>query len=616
MKKYYILLTATAICALAACSKIAEQEIPAENTPAGEPQVTEWTYISAQGEEETQALEETPKSTVDNSGNFKWSAGDRIAVWSGDTYHLSAALEAAATSATFAFEGSIDAGRANFAVFPASLVFDGSSVRSGSLNAHDATSLKVTLPASYTLAQVQDNESPTPMIAVNEPGNGLSFFSVCALLRITVKNIPKDAAVLKVSFPGKKVQGEFSLSADGIAATDSEADGDDTITITDLGISEFNANGLVINVPVPIGVRVKYVRVGAYDEFNSVNHKINAIDAPIVVVSDVPKTWVPKRTTSRKVTATLPYFLTNDKTKRYVVFAPGNLQGIIKTKPSSDNDKVGSAEPDGWKFADNQYDALGNCNGNKFASNGAAIDLFAWIGESATFNFTDEQKWGLIWPNNPADAEIGATHPEKIKYSWAELFNGVSYPAGTWRLPNGDREGGDSSTEWQRLAGGRTTTSTYICTKATIQEDNSDAVIARGLIVFPDTFSLPYGFSTIENGGSLINYQRSTCSASHYADNKISLSMWKLLEEKGGCAFLPVTSDRIRSGGANPSINFGDAAYWADYSSSTQHAIVLVVSDKDYCTSSLNGSNTTAISPSKSSQRKNGCAVRLIRDVN
>ena len=607
MKKSLIFVSAAAVCLLAACSKNAELDAPVPEVINATP-----TLVCAVAETDPGL-----KSSVSDAGAFAWSSGDQAALYSGG-WQLSSALEATydgTNSATFEFPAGINEGRADFAVFPASLVFDGSSVRTGSLNAHDATSLKVTLPATYTLAQVQDNESPTPMIAVNEPGNGLSFYSVCALLRITVKNIPKDAAVLKVSFPGKKVQGEFSLSADGIAATDSEADGDDTITITDLGISSFTEQ-LVINVPVPIGVRVKYVRVGAYDEFNAINHKINAIDAPIVVVSDVPKTWVPKRTTSRKVTATLPYFLTNDKTKRYVVFAPGNLQGIIKTKPSSDNDKVGSAEPDGWKFADNQYDALGNCNGNRFASNGAAIDLFAWIGGSATFNFTDEQKWGLIWPNNSADAEIGATHPEKIKYSWAELFNGVSYPAGTWRLPNGDREGGDNSTEWQRLAGARTTSSTYICTKATIQEDNSDAVIARGLIVFPDTFSLPYGFSTIENGGSLINYQRSTCSASHYADNKISLSMWKLLEEKGGCAFLPVTSDRIRSGGANPSINFGDAAYWADYSSSTQHAIVLVVSDKDYCTSSLNGGNSTAISPAKSSQRKNGCAVRLIRDVN
>ena len=153
------------------------------------------------------------------------------------------------------------------------------------------------------------------------------------------------------------------------------------------------------------------------------------------------------------------------------------------------------------------------------------------------------------------------------------------------------------------------------------------------ILKFPDTFSLPYGFATIGNNGALVSYKRGDSSepagSSHYADNQMTKSMWELLEEKGGCAFLPAASCRIRSGGANVALSIGDAAYWSEdaYTSSsgtTVYALCMVASDENVGTNSLNGQNTvngtkvpkTALNSNKSTQRKNGLAVRLIRDVN
>ncbi len=600
MKKVSLFFAVAALCFIAACAK---KEVPENPSVSGNV-----FYIHADGDVNT-------KAEIDGtSAAFTWSAGDQIAVYTSDGYKKSIALtEGGSASASFAFDEDIDDARADFALFPASLVFDGDTPR-GCASEHTADELDIVVPDSYTLAQVQGDASPVYMVAANAPGDPLAFKQMGALLRIKVQYIPKDAQTLKVTFPGQKVQGLFALfdfaAGDGIPAEDGD---EDTITITDLGISEFT-DALIINIPVPCGVDAKYVRVGAYD---STDHKINSIDVPIKEVESVPTAWKPARKAARKVVASLPYFTSNGKTKKKVVFAPGNLQATILTVATSSS-TVGSASS--WRFAEHQYDALGDCSGNKFENIGDDIDLFAWIGNSATQTFEDDQKYGVIWPvansSTPPAARFGEVQGEYIKYDWGSLFNGTTYPADTWRLPNGDKEEDDTYTEWERLINKRSYT--YICAKATIKANNSETIIARGLVVFPDTFALPYGFSTTTNGGELQGYAKDASTGTHYADNIMTLAMWELLEEKGGCAFLPVTSDRIRSSGANTSTNVGDAAYWANYSSAddVRYAIALISSDANLCTSSLNGSSKTQIVAKRNVNRSCGLAVRLIRDVN
>ena len=604
MKKYLFIIAAAAMCMLAACSKEKEQIISEENVPAVK-HLPGWTYISAL------AGDESGKASIDGtSAAFSWNTGDRIAVFSGSTYHLSDALASnfdGTNSAEFAFDGDIEADRANFAIYPASLVLDGTSVRTGCEGDYTADYLTIMLPGSYTLAEVQDNVSPTPMIAVNAPGSGLSFKSVCALVRISVKNVPKDAACLKVCFPGKRVQGYFSLEnfvagTDGVIVEPSSDEGDDTITITDLGISSFT--DLVVNVPVPTGVASSqeylYVRVGAYD---STDHKINSIDTPLKVSSSIPTAWAPGRLASKKVTAKLPYFTCNTSTKKKVVLAPGNLQATIVTKPTSTTNPVGAG--DNWRFAEHQYDALGDCSGNKFGNVGETIDLFAWIGTSATYSFADNEKYGLLWPGAAATYR-GDQKSEAIKFSWADLFNGVSYPVNTWRLPKYD--GG----EWARIANTRISGDNYVSAKATIKD--GEDIIARGLIIFPDEYTHPYGVKDI------VSHTRDAAPASKYSDNIISLVEWDILEKVGGCAFLPVTStrERVSEGGKYiiyTNIKYGDGVYWTDTGSSSAggSANALIISDYDYCTASYSSASRIE---NKSVNRYNGCAVRLIRDVN
>ena len=620
MKKYLTIIAAAAICLLTACSKEKELRAPAE--VVAEESNTEfthlpgWTYIGAgNGEVATAA------SIDDATAAFSWNTGDKIAIWVGDSYKVSAALDASfdgSANAEFAFEGEdIDANRADFAVYPASLVYNGTDIIPECLDDHTASALTIVLPGSYTLAQVQNNVSPTPMIAVNTPGNGLSFKSICALLRITVKYIPKDAHTLKISFPGKKVQGFFTLNnftagTDGVVLDDATGDDDSDIVITDLGISAFTES-LVINIPVPMGVassqEYKYVRVAAYDKFNTYSHVINSIDTPIKVVESAPVSWTPGRKASRKVTANLPYFTVNQKINKRVVFAPGNLQADLVTVPTADA-PIGAAN--NWRFAQHQYETIGATAANRFqaGSEGGAIDLFSFIGESATYEFADNEKYGVQHANKRSVERNGQETGESIKYSWAELFNGVSYPAGTWRLLSSAKLDGDTQSESTRAVcqrDGSFTTNGYVSAKAIILKENGTDTLAKGLVIFPDKYVHPYGVKAINK------YSHSTHSASHYNENILTFEEWELMEKVGGCAFLPVTS--VRYGSGNTLTQYaGSAAYWADVTLSTDHGSGIEISDTYYGTKTLAGK--TAITASKSTQRQYGLGVRLVRDVN
>ena len=280
---------------------------------------------------------------------------------------------------------------------------------------------------------------------------------------------------------------------------------------------------------------------------------------------------------------------------------------------------MGSAN--NFRFADHQYDALGECSGNKLSAVGD-IDLFAWIGTSATYDYASnpDQRWGIIWPHNSQDyaLHVGNVGTDKIKFSWALLFNGVTYPENTWRLPNNDKEGDEQSTEWQRLVSARNCT--YVAAKATIVSDASNAAdtLFRGVIVFPNTYVHPFASHPIVNAGK----GAQTGKTIHYKDNVFTKDEWDILENVGGCAFLPVTNGRARSGGSKTPY-YGDAAYWGEIASGTTGAIGMISSDVYVCTSSANQEKSgstyvgiTGLAPNKTLIRKSGCAVRLIRDVN
>ena len=618
---------------IVACSKEKELRAPEETKVAPIEHIDGWDYIRATNGDSKAIID-------DSSAEFSWAAGDKIALFSGDTYYKSEGLADAYddnTDVEFAFTTAVNAGRADFAVYPADLVFDGDNVRANSVSNHAASSLTLTLPASYALADVQGAKSVTPMIALNAPDGTLYFKSICALLRLTLENVPKQTKSISFTFGGKKVQGEFTLSGVNLGDLDSFAGvqvnpssaSDSTITVTGVSIDALTKD-FVVSIPVPVAVasscEYKTVTVTTLDEQG---HKINSYRASVKSSGN----WVPSRKSSRKLSVTLPVFTSqgttafNDGVK--VVFAPGNLRATLEGLPAANTPGYASK----WEFAPHQYDTIATYTptGRQYSINsikdpkvGDVIDLFCWCGESAT-GFTgsfsdDKYKYGILNSSGSGvftGSSVSTGASDHILKDWGtlEISDGADgyYPSGTWRLPNdGPSPVATNTVEWNHLTQKRSCASGYRNAKATIL--NGETLIARGLILFPDTYTHPSGVRAI-------NGKASGHSNVAYTQNLLQLSEWEQMEAVG-CVFLPVTNIRD----SQTTVYYGDMGYWSNYTKDKANAAGSSMADYTlWPYSRVNGKSSTTpkykISSSagygeKSIGKNLGAAVRLIRVVN
>lgn len=655
----YLTLAALAMFSVACVQKEENAPVDGGQTPDESLKVA---YINAVGEgEETQAPE--VKSTVSPNANFAWTNGDQIAVYAGG-YKISDELQTTEnkSNATFTFTEDnffAQGQRANFAVFPASLVYD----VNGNLYSEDVTesSLKINLPTSYDLSDLKDDNAPTPMVAVNAPNQHLQLYSVCALLKFTLHSVPKQTQYITFDFNGKKVQGEFVLEnitpgeEDAkVVATPTDAF-DDVITVYNDNVFTTFQNNLVVNVPVPAGEYSK-VTITSWDgnPWNG-GHKINGITSTIRTATADP--WVAARKSSGKREVYLPVFTVDGNISlgngRKAVLAPGNLTAEILTNPVYKS-IIGTGT--NWAFAENQYDAVvnsGDNSGNIFAGAGKRIDLFCWIGETAIAEYAPGETYGIMYSSCSGysdaaqkkwDYWTGSDSDGKIMTDWGTLsISGgrdlagnaaTPYPASTWRLPD-DNNG--STSEWQRLVAARkdpeknNASISYHYAKAVI--NNGEALVARGVILFPDQYdkpSVPVGMPTLN--------KLNTASAS-YADNELTLDQWRALESVG-CVFLPAASFREKPTADIMTLRMGDGVYWTNYAKNRgtvngvsnqpvnqTNAVTLLFSDitvpnsqelvdgkgNPYSCSIL---NKTDLQYAKSFARSSGASVRLLRDIN
>lgn len=305
MKKNYLYMAALALLT-AACSN--EDEFMQEgNQPTpGVNMITETikaTNGDANGTTRADISNDTPAA-------FTWSAGDQIAVHVSNGKYYTATLTSGASTNEAEFTAEYPEGKERdaFAIYPASIVAE-----SATNYGQSSTSLDVTLPNSYTLAQVSGTTSPCPMIATNTPGSGWTFSQLCGLLRLTVKSIPSDATGIVIQFPGKKVNGAFSIASpanpgSSTIMTGTPATGEDCITVTfDAGTTE-----ATVNIPLP---------TGAYEDvyITPMGSATEVAAARYIKAGGYTAT----RAHARKLTTTMVCFSISDTKK--VFFSPGNL---------------------------------------------------------------------------------------------------------------------------------------------------------------------------------------------------------------------------------------------------------------------------------------------------
>ena len=200
----------------------------------------------------------------------------------------------------------------------------------------------------------------------------------------------------------------------------------------------------------------------------------NKPDEPNNGGNDVPETPI------------IGLFSINDSTQ--VCFSPGNLQYQAST--------------DTWRFAENQWDYIGEDNANISETYDGWIDLFGWgRGDDPTNTSTnpyDSVYWTFVdWGIN------SISNGNSIDNQWRTL---------DWL-------------EWHYLLCRRNTDSGVLYAAATVNEIN-------GLILLPDNWD--------ESIFTLIDFNNNGCS---FSSNVITKSQWETME-RFGAIFLPAAGVR------------------------------------------------------------------------
>lgn len=501
MKKIYILsIISGALCLAVSCTK----EVQLEDS------ATEGNEMSLVTETITATISEADsKVAIDGTtGDVSWHFGEEVAYYTSSGWASADNKNDDGPVATFITEGT----RSCFAVFPKSLVYDGSAYYEASISNHgqSGSSLDVVLPYTYALADIQNTKTQLPIIADNN-GSEWSFKQLCGILRLTVNNIPSGTSYLKVDFNGRKVSGPFSIASTvsaGFSVIASKAGtpgSDDYIKITGFSGSE---GSVTVNIPLPTGTPYQDLIISAW----------NGDDKPLLA-QVTPFSYTGLRAHGKKISSKLTlgvFSLTSDPT--YCVFAPGVLQAVT-TDGSNWT----------WKFADEQYDVFcdfynpsgespdamfkiteGNklINGSGTASGACTVDLFGW----STNLHAD---FGINNSTNNADY-VGSF------VDWGTNVIG-EYSSGTWKVIN--------QTVSRIFDGDARTTERFVPAIITGVTGHANGI--PGLILLPDIYEHPAGFAPFQN----VN------SGTGYGDNSYTAAEWKQLED-AGCSFWPMGGAR------------------------------------------------------------------------
>lgn len=201
---------------------------------------------------------------------------------------------------------------------------------------------------------------------------------------------------------------------------------------------------------------------------------------------------------------------------RTVHFSNGNLQYQASTST--------------WRFAEHQYDCIGWDNANISSTYSGWIDLFGWGTSGWNSGANAYQPWSTS--TSYSDYRPGGEYTNNLTGSYANadwgvyncISNGGNQP-GMWRTLTYD--------EWYYLLFTRNGSTVSGTGNARFANATIDSI--TGLIVFPDSFTLPADISV---AASSIN-----SSDAAFADNTYTVQQWSQLESNGAL-FMPAAGIR------------------------------------------------------------------------
>jgi len=566
MKKIQFTLAAL-MFVFAACNT--QEFVPSEGS-SEEGKLTTVTIKASNGDADT-------KAAISNDLTFTWTAGDQIAVHT-DAGQFYTSDELAIGGTTADFTVSLSGNRNGYAVYPASVAKSWSE-----------STLTLTLPNTYTYAQVSGDNTPLPMIADNTVAT-LNFYHVAGLLRLTITNIPTGTNKIKLDFNGMKVSGDFTISSpsagsSSIGSVPGTKGTNDIIWITGITGTE----DLTVNIPLPTGATYSDLVVSAWNDDAALRGQVVAFN-----------TYSPARARGKKLSAALNLGAVSIASGKYAVFAPGNLQATISTV-----DGEGTPTAATWAFNTYQYGYLGESQTS--FSVGSTIDLFTWVGNSSAV--TGLEAYGIL---DGTTKDYGNVGSETLKSDWGGnliSYKGNTYASGTWRTPTSYSNVDFTNVgELQWLLGPNLGTSISAnpgtnCRASSTVNEVTNARFAfssingvKGLIIFPDNYTHPTSLSSHQIARINSAYQSDWSDFSE----DFSLEEWALIEA-AGAIFLPC------AGARDPGMSIGLVGtrgfYWANKGgpNDTYARYVLL---------NPNGGLNQSL------PRYEGFSVRLIRDLN
>jgi uncharacterized protein YjdB len=207
---------------------------------------------------------------------------------------------------------------------------------------------------------------------------------------------------------------------------------------------------------------------------------------------------------------------------KQVYFSKGNLQAVIAgLDPADSNNKCYTAST--WKFAENQYDCIGDAAGNTSFATTTTVDLFGWVGASATYN-----TYGLCTKTPAYNDYYGTAYSEALKTDWGKLAisNGGNTANYGWRTLTMD--------EWEYLF--KTRTASTINGIANGRFAKATVAGKAGIILFPDSYTHPTGV-TNPNSMSVND------PGAGYSLNIYDATDWGKMQT-AGAVFLPAAGKR------------------------------------------------------------------------
>lgn len=240
-----------------------------------------------------------------------------------------------------------------------------------------------------------------------------------------------------------------------------------------------------------------------------------------------------------------------------------------------------------WRFAEHQYDFVGDDTYGNVYENGVKSDNTR-IGESRYIGWIDLFGWGT--GNNPTDSSRSDDYSHFVDWGVNAITGGGA--ANTWRTL--------SRAEWAYIFVDRPDASSK-CGNAKVNG-------VHGLVLLPDNWT------TMPNGITSFN-----TTMSGWSDNEYDVAQWAQMEARGA-VFLPATGNRF--GGSV--ILIGESGnYWSYVSAESNEHPLNPADPYDYEISDVDGIglrfatfNANFIGTGYRGWPYQGLAVRLVRNEN